>query len=282
MVNDVFNVKVYHYADKDHVRIYRKGVMCNDNRYCDVDGVINELERVVGTELNPFTGKQEHMRDWDDERSFKVSMNRTINKVYELSRSNYWEYFFTMTFAQDKVDRYNYDDCSSKLTQWLNYTRKHYAPDMVYLVVPERHKDGAFHFHGLFSNIGNLPLSDSGHKQNGRTIYNLPTYKYGFTTVSMVGDSGKASSYLTKYITKELCSVTSGKKRYWISRNAKHPDIETMTIEGSFIDKLEKFDGHIEYSKTLDGFYQTVTYLELDCRINELEFFRNTEDINNE
>lgn len=282
MVNNVFNVKVYHYADKDHVRIYRKGVVCDDNRYCDIDGVIHELDRVVSTEFNPFTGKQEHMRDWDDERSAQVSFNRTINKVYELSRSNTWEYFFTMTFAPCKVDRYDYEVCSKKLAKWLNNTRRRYAPDMVYLVVPERHKDGAFHFHGLFSNIGSLPLSDSGHKQNGKTIYNLPTYKYGFTTVSMVGDSGKASSYLTKYITKELCSVTTGKKRYWMSRNAKRPVIETMTIEGSFFDKLEKFGGHIDYMKTLEGFFQSTTYIELDCRINELEFFRDMEDYSNE
>lgn len=274
MVKDIFNVKVYHYADKDHVRVYRKGVVCRDNRYVDVDGVIHELDREVSKELNPFTGEMEHMRDWDDERSSRVSMNRTINKVYELSRSNVWQYFFTMTFDGQKVDRYDYAECSERLSQWLKDTRKHYAPDMVYLVVPERHKDGAFHFHGLFSKIGSLPLTDSGIKQKGREIYNLPTYKYGFTTVSMVEDSAKASSYVTKYISKELCQVTFGKKRYWVSRNAKRPEVETMTIEGDLLSKLEKFDGHIEYMKTLDGFYQGVTYIELDCRIDELNYFR--------
>lgn len=278
MVRDFFNVKVYHYADKDQVRIYRHGIECQDNRRVDKDGVIHEFSKSLSKELNPFTGDYEHMRDFDDSRSSIVSMHRTINTVYELSRSNTWEYFFTMTFDGSIVDRYDYDVCAKKLTQWLNGVRKLYAPDMVYLVVPERHKDGAFHFHGLFSNIGRLPLKDSGIRKNNRIIYNLPTYKFGFTTVSMVGDSGRASNYVCKYITKELCSVTSGKKRYWVSRNAKRPEVETFMLEGELFDKLMNFNGHIEYDKQVDGLYQGVTYLELDCRVSDLELFRELED----
>ena len=47
-----------------------------------------------------------------------------------------------------------------------------------------------------------------------------------------------------------------------------------MTIEGSLIDKLDIFNGHIVYSKTLDGVYQGVTYAELDCRIDDIEYFK--------
>lgn len=277
MLKEVYNVKVYRYADKDQVRIYRQGVICADDVIVDSDGVICKKVHNETTELNPFTNEFEHMREWDEEsevRSQRVSMNRTINRVYELSRSNEWEYFFTMTFDGSKVDRYDYDSCVKKLSQWLKDMRKKYCSDMVYLVVPERHKDGAYHFHGLFRNIGNMPLSDSGIVKNGRKIYNLPTYKFGFTTVSEIEDSGKASNYVCKYITKELCQVTKRKKRYWCSRNIKRPDVVTMTIEGSLIDKLDIFNGHVVYSKTLDGVYQGVTYVELDCRIDDIDYFR--------
>lgn len=280
MLKEVYNCKVYRYADKDQVRIYRKGVMCADDVVCDSDGVICQKLHSETKELNPFTNEFEHMREWNEEseeRSQRVSMNRTINKVYELSRANVWEYFFTMTFNKEKVDRYNYNECVKKLSQWLKDMRKLYAPDMVYLVVPERHKDGAYHFHGLVSNIGNLPLSDSGIVKNGRKIYNLPSYKFGWSTVSLVEDSGKASNYVCKYITKELCQVTKGKKRYWCSRNIKHADVFTMTIEGTLMDKLDIFNGHIDYMKTLDGLYQGVTYVELDCRIDDINYFREVE-----
>ena len=278
MINNCFNVKVYHYADKDQVRIYRRGILCNDNVCVDNDGVIYEKKRALSQELNPFTNEYEHMTDMDDQsRSHIVSMNRTINKVYEIARSNQWEYFFTMTFDGKKVNRYDYSECVKKMTHWLNDMRKLYSPDMKYLVVPERHKDGAYHFHGLFYDIGRLPMVDSGIKHNRRKIYNLPTFKHGFTTVSRVGDSGKASNYVCKYITKELCQVTSGKKRYWSSRNINRPVIETLTVEGSLIDKLEKFSGHIDYMKSVDGLYQGVTYLELDCRLNDLLYFREEE-----
>lgn len=282
MLKDVYNVKVYRYADKDQVRIYRKGVICADDVVVDRDGVICEKVHNESVEVNPFTNELEHMREWsaeNEERSQRVSMNRTINKVYEMSRANEWEYFFTMTFNKEKVDRYNYDECVKKLSQWLKDIRKHYAPDMVYIVVPERHKDGAYHFHGLFSSIGNMPLTDSGIVKNGRKIYNIASYKLGWTTVSMVEDSGKASNYVCKYITKELCQVTKGKKRYWCSRNIKRPDVATMTIEGTLLDKLEIFNGHIDYIKTLDGIYQGVTYVELNCRIDDIDFFR-TEELN--
>ena len=275
MLNNCFNVKIYHYADKDQVRIYRRGIMCSDNICVDNDGVVFKKERVLSQEFNPFTNEYEHISDMDDiSRSFIVSMNRTINKVYEIARSNVWEWFFTMTFDGSKVNRYSYSDCVKKMTQWLNDTRKMYAPDMKYLVVPERHKDGAYHFHGLFYDVGKLPFVDSGIKQNRRTIYNLPSFKYGFTTVSRVGDTGKASNYVCKYITKELCQVTSGKKRYWCSRNINRPVVETITVEGSILDKLDKFSGHIDYMKTVEGIYQGVTYLELDCRYDDILYFR--------
>ena len=275
MLKNCFNVKIYHYADKDQIRIYKRGVQCIDNVYVDDDGVIYEKKRELSRELNPFTNEYEHIADFKDEsRSHIVSMNRTINKVYEISRSNTWEWFFTMTFDGSKVNRYNYDDCVRKMSQWLKDTRKLYAPDMKYLVVPERHKDGAYHFHGLFYDIGNIPLVDSGVRQNRRKIYNLPTFKYGFTTVSKVGDSGKASNYVCKYITKELCQVTTGKKRYWCSRNINRPEVTTLTVEGSLLDKLEKFDGHIDYMKSVEGLYQGVTYLELDCRFDDIMYFR--------
>ena len=79
MVRDFFNVKVYHYADKDQVRLYRRGIECQDNKRIDGDGVIHEIHKTLSQELNPFTGQYEHMRDFDDERSGCIYVLRGVN-----------------------------------------------------------------------------------------------------------------------------------------------------------------------------------------------------------
>lgn len=288
-----YNLKVIHYLDHDQVRLYSK--------YFEDAEKINDfcLDYETGELLEPQEKKKDvELTPWGDEvngtfsdkklmseHSANVSMNRTINNVYGLSRSNKWDWFFTLTFNPLKVDRTNYTECQKKLTRWLSYMRECYAPDMVYLLVPELHKDGkSFHFHGLFSNIGNMPLFDSGKRdKQGRVVYNIGSYyengtlKYvkgafrlGFTTVTSVGDTGKASSYLCKYITKDLCSVTFNKRRYWASKNINRAKEDIYLVEDTFISRLQRL-GEIEYLKTVENNYCSCTYVELKGRLEELK-----------
>jgi hypothetical protein len=69
--------------------------------------------------------------------------------------------------------------------------------------VPERHKDGALHFHGFFSDC--VKAVDSGHKdEHGHTIYNLPQWKLGFTTaIELYGTYSSAVAYVCKYVGKQ-------------------------------------------------------------------------------
>ncbi len=135
---------------------------------------------------------------------------------------------------------------------------------MVYLVVPELHKDGkAYHFHGLFSNIDNLGLVDSGKvDKNGNTIYNVGKYKFGFTTAERIRDLGRSCSYLSKYITKDLCVVTKGKRRYWSSRNVKLPVVEELHLEISEVERIRMFMKGSTYVKSVQSPYTDVTYIE--------------------
>lgn len=288
-----YNLKVIHYLDHDQVRLYSKyfedAEKINDFcLYYDTGELLEPQEKKKDVELTPWgdevNGTFSDKKLMSD-RSANVSMNRTINNVYGLSRSNKWEWFFTLTFNPLKVDRTNYTECQKKLTKWLNNMRQRYAPDMVYLLVPELHKDGkSFHFHGLFSNIGNMPLFDSGKRdKQGRVVYNIGSYyengtlKYvkgafrlGFTTVTSVGDTGKASSYLCKYITKDLCSVTFNKRRYWASKNINRAKEDIYLVEDTFISRLQRL-GEIDYLKTVENNYCSCTYVELKGRLEEFK-----------
>lgn len=302
MINEIYNLKVIHYADSDQVRIYKNPVVVRDMKEVDDDGVILQGTREMEKTFNPFTGQMEVMHDFDNERSRSNSMNRTINTIYSIARSNHWQYFFTMTFNPEKVKSDDYDACVKSMTKWLENQRRRYAPDLKYLLVPELHKDGKkWHFHGLFSDIGNIPLVDSGKKDNkGRVIWNIGSYKLGFTTVTRIGDSERSCSYIMKYINKDLCAMSFGRKRYWASRNLLRPVEEIFSLDAETLDRmfhleeyenlkkdlkegdvinlknnnlLDKFQfisqrGEIGYMKKVTGLYNEIVYLEMQGRLD--------------
>ena len=93
----------------------------------------------------------------DKELVLRKSMKRTRDKIYDYANCNHWEWFCTFTFSPEKIeDRSNFEQVSKKFTNWLSNMRLKYCPDMKYLVVPEKHKDGSYHFHGVFSNCAGL------------------------------------------------------------------------------------------------------------------------------
>ena len=81
-----------------------------------------------------------------------------------------------------------------------NLVRRH---GLKYILVPEQHKDGAFHFHGFMVGTG-LKAEDSGIRWEGRPVYNLPQWPYGFTTAQQLyGEYTAAVGYCCKYIGKQ-------------------------------------------------------------------------------
>lgn len=185
---------------------------------------------------NPFSLEYEKAptlyHEPDTERSAKVSMSRTVSRVYHLARSNVWDWFFTLTFDPAKVDSFDYGACTKKLSQWLKDMRK-LSPELRYLVVPEKHKSGRFHFHGLFAGCDGISFRESGHctKDGDVMIYNIGNYHLGFSTATKIKDNSRVVKYISKYITKDLCAVTSGKKRYWASRNLADLEAEEAILE---------------------------------------------------
>ena len=182
------------------------------------------------------------------EDSIRSSVGRTKRNIVYLSRSNSWEWFVTFTLNPEKVDRYDYVESSKKVRKFLNNLRR-LAPDMVYLIVPELHQDGAWHYHGLMSGIDSLDMVDSGVKDSkGRAIYNMSAYKLGYSTCSRIGESDAAANYVMKYITKELCEGTKGRQRYWTSNNIKRANVYQADIHGE------------EYKKLIDMLYENTTW----------------------
>lgn len=261
-----YNVKTIEYVDSVQVRTYKRPV-------------------TVSNKINLSQPKQKHIPEpkertqYQIEHSIKSSVNRTINQIYTISRANKWEYFITLTIDPKKLDNTDFNLVSEKLNIWTNNLKKRYAPDLKYIIVPELHKDKSkWHFHGLFANIGKMPLTFSGKVCVGKfvydyvkkpfatKIYNIPLWKYGFSTATIIRDSSKASSYITKYITKDLSHILQNQHRYLASQNIDKPLERVFNIDYDELTRIySKYLSHITYMSDvkLPGAGQEILYMEL-------------------
>ena len=280
-----YNLKVYEYADGIQIRLYNQPITSHEKvlpvplakpyefkelKKVHTSELPDNSEKVHTSELsdNPEKVHTSELLDKQREHAIQSSMNRTIQKIYEISRANTWEYFLTLTFDRNKLDSSDYNLLCDKVSKWLNNLRSRYAPDLKYLIVPELHKDGKhYHFHGLLANIGNITLTDSGIKKNGHTIYNMANWKYGFSTVTKVIDSNKVSSYITKYITKELCAVSKNKRRYWTSKNCDTAKVSVYNLPyediSQFLDNNLQSIRHTS-SVTIESAGLIINYIEME------------------
>lgn len=238
-----YNVKTIEYLDSIQVRTYKRPVT-----------VSNKITLPQKHEKKITVTKKRTPQQI--QHSIESSLNRTVNQIYALTRANRWEYFITLTIDPKKLDSTDFNLVSEKLNIWTNNLKKRYAPDLKYILVPELHKDKEkWHFHGLFAGIGKMPLSFSGKTCIGKfvydyvkkpyatKIYNLPLWKYGYSTATMINDTAKASSYITKYITKDMTSVLQGQHRYLASQNTDRPVERVFNVDYKELENI--FSRHL-------------------------------------
>lgn len=129
------------------------------------------------------------------------SMRRARARVRRLALANPFRWFVTLTLDPQRIDRYDPATVVRRLSQWCSDQVK--RKGLSYILVPERHKDGALHFHGFFNDA--LEAVASGHTdKQGHMIYNLPGWTLGFTAaIELYGDYAGAVAYVSKYIGKQ-------------------------------------------------------------------------------
>lgn len=162
------------------------------------------------------------------ETNVERSLRRTKKTIKDYVHMNDFEWFVTFTFG---TDRYNDNRNRTRLANWLRNQRKRNGK-FRYLLVLERHDDGALHAHALMGGYNGKLLyaksSRSGRRipdGHGDFIRNLGEYRLGFNTVEKVQDTAVAARYLMKYITKENL-IEFGKNRFWASKNLNKPVVE--------------------------------------------------------
>lgn len=195
-----------------------------------------EKSRECGYEFSEdYKEELKKKRDGSSVERKEVDNNkRALSKVYDLAQSNVWDWFVTYTFNQKVVNRYDYSACLGVFKRHLRYLRDR---DCQWLIVPEQHKDGAYHFHGLIA--GDLPVSYALTAVDGTDVFNVHGYSSGFSTATRIRDTKRASTYICKYMVKEI-SVPKGQRRYLASRSLQSPQVDRVLITRSEIDDLVK------------------------------------------
>lgn len=179
---------------------------------------------------------------------------RAAAKVRDLALCNPFRYFVTLTLDPQRIDRYDVKEITKKLNTWLdNQVRRN---GLLYVLVAERHKDGAIHFHGMINEAPGLVPSGTwkvpGHKKPVRPrsrrqaeawaaqgaeagyceVFNWEGWRFGFSTaIPLYGDYSAAVAYVCKYIRKQDGPEGPvGGRWYYHGGKLRTPDVELVDL----------------------------------------------------
>lgn len=180
---------------------------------------------------------------------FLQSYSRSRSRVLQYALCNHWDYFITITVSPELFDRYTLGPIYSALSDFFKFYRKHFSSDFRYLLVPEFHKDDAWHFHGLVAGV--LPshltkfirgihpqkLVDADY-DNWGMLANV----IGYLSLSEVKSPVGCGFYIAKYITKEHSHDDFYEHLYYHSRGLKtaYPVSDCYTFDPD----LERYCDH--------------------------------------
>ena len=227
-------------------------------------------EHDVSFEINNHTPKTSDTPK-DPCANLKRARSRAKSKFTDYAVATFeLDCFCTFTVADTEL-RYSHKDCLKKVLKW--FENRVLRNGLIYLCVPELHKDGALHFHAL-CNASALKLTDSGtvliperkkpvkiatakrlhpNSDEWKTVFNVADYTIGFSTVVFLyGERARAINYVSKYIVKTLDKI--GGRYYYHGGAVREPVISYLfhSVHG-FDDIRDSFgtftgDGTFQFS----------------------------------
>ena len=111
--------------------------------------------------VDDLTGEEYYIYDIEPHKVVKSenpeklanNISRARSTIYELALCNEWQFFCTLTLDKEKYDRYDLKKFHKDLTQHIRDMNKKYKTKINFLLIPEQHKDGAWHMHGFLSGL---------------------------------------------------------------------------------------------------------------------------------
>lgn len=196
--------RLYRYGSEYRVVWFRSG-----NANCfgldGLDGLFSGEEKPKKKAVETVENGVENPEKCPADVSEKLANNisRARGRVQEIALCNEWEWFATFTLDDAKQDRFCLRQYVHDLGVWIgNYNRK-YGTRLQYIIIPEQHKDGAWHAHGLLHGVSadSLAVNEYGYMD-------MPYYRnrFGYISLSKIKDTHAVARYVTKYISKDIAA----------------------------------------------------------------------------
>ena len=211
----------------------------------------------------PEFAKREHP---ENER-FSNSVSRSKTRIFELAMCNEFTHFCTFTQDEKMRDRFDLKAFRIDFAQMVRNINRGRADDekIKYLIIPEQHKNGAWHMHGLLMGLKdtdlrpfrlseNIPLKIKTQIKNGVQVYDWLRYRkaFGYFTCTKIENRTACSKYITKYISKDLQKTVreSGEHLFFASQGLKGKDI--IVKKSPDFCPFDKWDFENRYIKVLE------------------------------
>ena len=208
---------------------------------------------------------EKHARS-DTER-FASSISRARNRIFELAMCNEFSFFCTFTQDKSKRDRFDLGEFRKDFAMLVRNMNRSRPEDkkIKYLLIPEQHKDGAWHMHGLLAGLEEadlrkfklserLPKAIRNQLEKGEAVFDWTRYRraFGYFTCTQIKEKNACSKYITKYVTKDLESSPrkNGEHLFFASQGLKGK--ETLVHLSDEPCALSEWDFENQYIKVAE------------------------------
>lgn len=190
------------------------------------------------------------------------SMNaafQSANRLRDIIQANPdFKYFATLTFDKQKVQ-----SRSDSQELYRAITRFFRRMNIRYVLVPELHKDGSVHFHGVFDdaiepyikpfvlNKDKMSRAMAQMIRDGRELYDFSKYhdRFGYCSFELIHNKQAVANYVSKYIVKGFLDPKNRlfSHRFFASKGLNRPSfvdgsrLSSDGLEPVFSRKIAKF-----------------------------------------
>lgn len=177
---------------------------------------------------------EKHQRP--EKERFSNSVSRSRSRVFELAMCNEFTHFCTFTQDKEKRDRFDLSEFRKDLAQLVRNINRGRETKIKYLLIPEQHKDGAWHIHGLLMGLSDTDLREFTLDEKlpeklrkkiakGEKIYDWKRYRqaFGYFTCTEIGNQTACAKYITKYVSKDMQKnlLETGQHLFFASQGLK-------------------------------------------------------------
>ena len=196
-----------------------------------------------------------------EEEKSKRAIRRAKNRIFELADCNDWTNFLTITLDPKKHDRFDYSTAIKNVLNFFYNLKEEYS-DFRYLIVPEPHKSGAIHFHGLLyipQELHDYLQVGKTHNKKNRHESAIILDKFGYNNLKPLRNTKGVAAYIVKYITKDTQKLCD--KRFYHSQDLKsYEEISSVEYEKEFNDSYSEFNP--DYA---DSFFANIYCTKVTC-----------------